>query len=687
MALLFVTGCVLTPQKEEQSTFQITESQSDRYAYGHGFGQSREAALRAARDELAEMILVNVRTETRQDLRATAEQEVTREFASSSFSWSNVSLENTRVDFEQRLQVNTATEYYVRLRIDRPTLERLTQLAREKAPALNAVYQIEKLPLTQPAQRLAGVIQGDNIASRDKVFKHDFLTSHGSSATFETYFKEVTEASVRALTAIPILQAGSKGRSKDHSQEIAFVLLHTETATPQRNAQLYVRSTRGPNAGKEYELTTNSQGTTRYLSRAELGEQFTVSMKVAERVVSGSAMEQFREIARYSYANITQANETTVFFYLNPGEANLRINNESLGAPVRHSLKPGASYQLQVRAERYRERSDQLVIPSGAAYAFYAVELEARQYGHLNLAVRGRGNTLQVRRDLQEWQLAHGGTFEQEYAEAGSYVARVGRAQGQSFDENYQIIQDLFELEHEQTYSRVYPAPLYREPYKHGWGVSLYMLRGGGEPTAAYRVPYLYSSSDGAGMTGTGHYGQFKRDAGQYDNFHLGSAEDFLLNVQRYFDTFNFTVQGSAGIRKHTFYRPSNASGFSHEDLELNSLTGSVGAGFWHSFYSGMVLASVTVNQAYEYAKWNHDSDVYLQLPNNEWALLPSTGGKANRYLFGEANALFSLGEGFGFSVSVSVPFETRQPLIQLGVSYSFFESGYRKPAIINYTP
>lgn len=682
LVVLLMVGCSHLPNNQPTETFQIIESQTDRYAYGHGFGDSRESALRAARDELAEMILVNVRTETRQDLRETADQEVTREFASSSFSWSNVSLENTRVDFEQRLRTNSNKrnegEYYVRLRIDRPTLERLTQLARQKAPALNAVYQIEKLPLTQPALRLAGVIQGDNIASRDQVFKQDFLTNNGSSASFETYFKEVTEASVRALKAIPILSPISKGSSPD----IAFVLLHRETATPQRNAQFYVRSSAGPNAGREYELTTNSQGVSRYLSRAELGDHFTVVMKVADRMIDGAHMEQFREIDRYSYANITKANETTVYFYLNPGEANLRLNNESLGTPVRYNLTPGTSYLLQVRAERYREQSEQLVIPKGAAYAFYSAELEARQYGHLNLSVRGRGNSIHIRRDLQEWQMGNGETIEQAFAEAGSYVARVGRGQGQEFDPDYQILQDLFELEHEQTYSQVYPAPLYRNPYKHGWGVSLHILRAGGEPGAKYRVPYLRSGS----ATATGQYGQFKRDAGQNNNFHLGSAEDFILNVQRYFDPLNFTMQASAGLRNHKFLRPSHASGFSDEDLELNSLVGSFGAGFWYSFYSGIVLTSITVNQAYEYAKWNHDSDVFLQLANNEWAILPSTGGKSNRYLFGEANALFSLGEGVGLSLSVIVPFETRQPLIQLGVSYSFFESGYRKPAIINYT-
>src|SRR5690554_86547 len=459
LAVLLMVGCSHLPNNQPTETFQIIESQTDRYAYGHGFGDSRESALRAARDELAEMILVNVRTETRQDLRETAQQEVTREFASSSFSWSNVSLENTRVDFEQRLRQTGdgkgQFEYYVRLRIDRPTLQRLTEQARQNAPALNAVYHIEKLPLSYPARRLAGVIHGDTIATRDNVYKEDFLTHNGSSATFETYFKEVIEASVRALKAIPILSPNGK--------EIAIVLLHNETATPQDNAQVYVRSN-----GREYELTTNSQGTTRFLLRQELGENFTVVMKVGDRVIDGSHMEQFRQIDRYSLTNVTKANETTVYFYLNPGEANVRLDNVSLGAPVRHALTPGASYQLQVRAERYREQNEKLVIPSGAAYAFYAVELEARQYGNLDLNVRGSRNTMQLRRDLNEWQMSHGNTFKQEYAEAGSYVVRVGRAEGQQFDPNYQIIQDLFELEHQETYRQTYPAPAYREPYRHG---------------------------------------------------------------------------------------------------------------------------------------------------------------------------------------------------------------------------
>src|SRR5690554_637830 len=69
MVLLFVTGCAFIPNKEEKTTFQTMEPQPERYAYGHGFGATRAEALQAARDELAEMILVNVRTETRQALQ------------------------------------------------------------------------------------------------------------------------------------------------------------------------------------------------------------------------------------------------------------------------------------------------------------------------------------------------------------------------------------------------------------------------------------------------------------------------------------------------------------------------------------------------------------------------------------------------------------------------------------------
>ncbi|RUO37107.1 hypothetical protein CWE15_11605 [Aliidiomarina taiwanensis] len=679
--ILILAAC--SSNQKPTDTFQIIEPQIERYAYGHGFGATRAEALQAARDELAEMILVNVRTETRQDLRETANQEITQEFATSSFSWSNVSLENTRIDFEQRLpgKRGMARDYYVRMRVERTQLDRLIQLARQKAPTLNAVYAIEKIPLTQPAQRLAGVIQGDSIATRDQVAEQDFLTAHGSSATFETYFAEVTEASVQALTAVPVLVPAGKGRTP----QLAFAYLHEATATPQAHAELFVRSLRGPQAGREYALTTDSQGITQSLTRGQLGDEFSVLVKVKDRRIDGAHLERHRQLARYTYAEVTQAHETQVFFYLNPEEANLRINNESLGAPVRHPLRPGQSYRVQVRAERHREHQGQLVIPAGAAYAFYAAALEPRQYGQLDLSVAGRGNALHLRRDLTDWHIASDGRVQQELAEAGSYVAKIGKAQGQGFDENYQIIQDLFELEHEQTYKQVYPAPAYREPYRYGWGVSLNMLRGGGEPSGAYRVPYLHQTE--SGWSNTGHYGQLKEDLAQHGAIHLGSAEDFVVNVQRYFDALHFSLQGSAGLRKTKLARPFHVSGYSTEPLELNSLVASVGAGFWHSFYSGMVLTSVTVNQAYEYARWNHGSDLTVQLPNNNWAILPSEGGKANRYLYAEANALLSLGEGLGLSVSVILPAETREPLIQFGVSFSFFESGFKKPAIVNFNP
>lgn len=681
-AVFLMVGCSHLPNKQPTDTFQTMEPQPERYAYGHGFGASRAEALQAARDELAEMILVNVRTETRQALLQQENQEITQAFVSSSFSWSNVSLENTRIDFEQRLPAsNRATrDYYVRLRLQRNHLEELIQLARKKAPSLNAVYAIEALPLTQPAQRLAGVMRGEAIAERDQVYEQDFITANGSSASFETYFAEVAEASIQAVTAIPLIMAAKKGQPP----HIAFAYLHEATATPQAHAELMVRSLDGPNAGREYVLTTSSQGVTQSLTRQQLGDTFSVLVKVKDKQVAGSRMDRYRQIARYQYSAITQAHETQVFFYLTPGDANLRINNQSLGAPVRHPLTPGQAYAVQVRAERHRQHTGTLTIPAGAAYAFYSATLEPRQYGQLDLTAAGRGSVLHVRRDLDDWHISHSGSLQQALAEAGSYVAKVGRAQGQGFDPDYQIIQDLFELEHLQTYQQSYPAPAYREPYRYGWGISFSMLRGGGEPSAAYRLPYLHETANG--WSNTGHYGDFKRDAGFYQSVQVDTNEDFVVNVQRYFDTLQFSVQASAGLRRTSFVRPANASSFSTEPLQLQSLVASVGAGFWHSFYSGVVLASVTVNQAYEYARWNHANDITLSLPDNKVAILPSTGGKANRYLYGEANALISLGEGLGLSMSVIVPAETREPFVQFGVSYNFFESGYKKPAIVNFT-
>src|SRR5690554_6030711 len=677
--LLVLSGCSLAPPEQPTTRDQIPTlgTQPDRFAYGSGFGESRERALQAARDELAEMILVNVRTETRQDLRDTEQQEITREFISSSFSWSNVELENVQVDYEQQNR-NDGT-WFVRLRIDRDTVFRLTQLARQKAPALNAVYRLEQAPRTEPAQRLERAILGYNIAVRDNVLKEQFITALGSQASFETYFAEVTEASVRTLRALPVLH--------ENRRQISIALVHGGTATPQRGATFYLRTERG-----ERELLTDSGGMSAPLSLRDLGDSFSVVMRVGDIGAEGPRIERFREVGRFSTRSLTNAVETTVYFYVNPSDANVRVNNESLGSPVRHVLVPGKSYQVAVRSERFREQLSELKIPRGAAFAFVRAELEARQFGSLALSVADRAGRIEVRRDSDLWERSESNQFERELAEAGSYAIRVGRASSVpgelGFDPEYQIVQDLVELQSEQRYSVEYPEPAYREPYNYGWRVGVYSLRGSGDPSATYRIPYARSDMQGT----DGHYGQFYRDTGQSSQFYLGSANDFVLNVQRYFDTLNFTMQGNVGVRTHQFNLPNSLringfAAYGDRKVTLDAYHASIGVGFWKSFYSDMVLASVTVNQGYDYTTWDEDETISFQTADGATAMLPSSGSATNSYAFVEANAHFSFGGGLGITASVVFPIEMLEPSIQLGFAYSFFESGYRKPAMIPYQP
>ncbi|KPQ02748.1 MAG: LPP20 family lipoprotein [Idiomarinaceae bacterium HL-53] len=669
---LFITGCAAKPEQRPTARDELTTIglQSDRFAYGHGFGETRERALQAARDELAEMILVNVRTETRQDLRATSDQEVTSEFVASSFSWSNVELENLQVDYEQRNRNDNT--WYVRLRLDRPTVARLTQQARQKAPALNAVYQIEQIERTQPAARLRNALQGYNIARRDDVLKESFITANGSQANLESFFKEVADASVRALKALPILH--------ENGNRIAFALIHEATGTPQRSATVYLRMN-----SAEQALLTDSNGLTAFVPLNDINQNFSLVMRTGDITVEGSRIERFQEVDRYTKTAVTNASEAMVYFYLDPIDANVRINNESLGSPNRHPLPSGQNYQLSIRSERYRAREETLRIPNGAAFAFVNAELEARQYGSLALSVNDREGMIELRRDSDDWQTSNGNTFHQELAEAGSYAIRVGRRGLNGFDPDYQITQDLVELQNEQVYEQQYEAPRYREPYSHGWRVGISTARLGGEPSASYRIPYVKNGQE----TREGHYGEFKTDAdlGAY----WGSGDDFVLSVQRYFDTLNFTVQGSIGNHKHTFDIDSDidVQGWNtfqeNREVQLDAFTASIGAGFWKSFYDDMVLASLTVNQAFESAKWNLGDPIDFEpASNSRRARLPSDKRTSNSYAFAELNAHLSFGGGLGITLGVIVPAEQMEPYFHFGFSYSFFESGYKYPAIVS---
>lgn len=694
---IFLAGCSHLSTKKESSNnegFTLIEPNPSRYAYGHGFGETREIARRAAQDELAEMILVNIRTEASQQTQSSFTDrngpshqtaEISREFTTSSFSWSNVSLEQTQIDFEQQYGKSGYREYYVRLRIEKSLLAKLAEHAKQKAPALNAVFQLERTPMNQPAQRLNWVVQGRAIALRDGVYKQSFITQTGQPAAFETYFNEQTEQSIHALKAIPLLEPNPKGKVG-----LQFVLLDQTTGTPQRHADIIVRS----ESGLEYELSTDSQGYTQVLSANQLGKRFSIVMTVLEELVdwnqpNGAKIQQFREIDSYSYQEVTQAKQASVYFYRNPSSANIRIDNQSLGAPVRHPLANGAKYRVQVRADRYRERDTSFNLPQGAAFGFFSAELEPLQFGMFNLKVPGRYNAIQYRRDQEPWQLV-GNELREENAEAGSYAVRIGRLDStqinspetqakriEPFNPNYQIIQDLVELGHQAYYQQDYPEPRYRHPYFYGWDVGISFIRAGGEPKSSYSIPYF---RDGQAQ----NYGQFKQDIEQGFDLGLGSIEDFVVNVQRYFDTLNFIVQGSVGLRTETFSDVSNTFGYFNEDLKLNSYLASIGAGFWQGFMSELIIASVTVNQALEISRWDNNYDLLLNLPNNKIGHLSSGDSRRNAYQYAEAKLLINLG-GLGISSSLIYPLEHRKPFLQLGVSMNFFKSGYRRPAYVRY--
>ncbi|MCC5855548.1 MAG: hypothetical protein JJU10_07730 [Idiomarina sp.] len=648
-------------EREPPETDRRTFIADSRYVYGQGFGNTREQAVQGARDELAEMVLVNVRTDTRQELREASDQEITREFVSSSFSWSNVELENVRIDFEER--VRGTQEWYVRLRIDRATMQRLTDQARRKAPALNAVYQIEQTSRLEPALRLQRAVAGLAIAERDGVHAQTFIQESGSQATFETYFADVMDASARAMKAVPLLH--------ENRDRISFVLLHQTSSRPQANMPLILRV-----GYEELEVQTDSRGYTEWLPIDSLGSEFRVLVRTADFTEENSRVERFRELDRYTVSSFLNSREALVYFYVDPSDANVRIDHQSLGSPTRHALQSGRTYDLSVRSERHRPRDETLRIPEGAAFGFRRVELEARQYGSLELSVADRQAVIQVRRDLDPIERSTGNTFRREVAEAGSYAVRVGRLKNGDFDPNYQITQDLFELESEQVYAVDYPAPRYRHPYRRGWRVGLYTLRMGGQPRPGYRVPYERAFSDDYQQT----WGQVRRDLGPTTSYVGATSDDVVLSIQRYFNALNFTVQGSVGIQHNELNVVR--LGLPEQRIQLMSTHASIGAGFWMSLWGDMVLTSLTANQAIENASWDSDIPLSFTTPDNDIGRIPMDGSLSNRYQFLEWSTHVGL-EYAGLTLSVVTPIDAVRPSVRLGVAFTMIKSGYRRPAII----
>lgn len=701
MLLFFVTACSSSKPVVEDIDVQVTFTDA-KYIYAVGYGDSRDDAYQDAQNKLAENILLNIRSEssqyssqknTQQSSPIEAGEQVSEAFTSSMFSWSNVRLEQVETYWEETRGHGLQKEHQVTLRIHKDTRERLAQIALQKVPALNVIYHIERLPQYEAAQRLNWAYQGLEIAKRDGVLNQDFVTMQGDSATFLTYFEHTIQSNIQALKAIPVLSQNRK--------EVAFILIHEASATPQAHATarieypsktgLFQRNTAAQT--KMYRL--DAQGQTAWMPLNQFNEHVSIQLpkyfvpqgdapyKASTSQQKQQASSGYHELEHYRLSDITQAKQTDVYFYIQPHQANVRIDGRSLGNPIRHRLTSGTDYFVQVRSDHYREKSMTLKIPKGSAYAFVYVSLDEFQYGRLQLEAQGKNTGLTIQLDANEPFITQQ-NYQEDFADVGSYTVLSGRMKSKTeFDPSYQITQDFFELPKNKQVDREYPAPRYRHPYKHGWSLTWYPVRGGGKFADSYKVPYR----QGMDVGHKNSYATLKQDVIGSAEWDKGSEGDFIVNYQHYFNFMNIAMQASTGMYKQQFHLPSNLASkpYGIDELELRSVMGSVGAGFWASFFDDMLVTSLTVNQAFESARWQNDGDVLLRLDNRQRGILPDKGRTSNNYQFAQLQANLSFGVGIGVSLSVIVPNEEREAMVQLGISLLSLESGYRRPAIVRH--
>ncbi|RUO30325.1 RCC1 domain-containing protein [Aliidiomarina soli] len=660
-AVVTLSACASGPSETFEAE-QYMRTQMERFAeeqgfnYGHGVGMDQEEAIQNARYRLAEQVLVSVRSESEQRVRE-GDEGLSASFTRAVFSWSNVQLENVRIDTAEQ----HGDGWYARMSMTDRDLRRSIERAHRIAPALDKVLQLERTAADEPLRRLRRALEGLAVVARDSVGAETFTTADGQSAIFSNYFQAQVETSVRAMRVLPLLQASGNG--------YRFVVIDDASHRPQPGAAMLINGE---------EVITDASGITETISSDDLGEAFDVHIlgygRDEDTVLWMHPQLELMHNARFARGALERSSRATLYVYKNPDDANIILDGRSQAAPRVLEVESGRTYKVSAELNTHRSQQQLLEVPKGAAFVFLDFRLQEREYGAMSLSTEGRDGRFKIYRNGQLELTTESNAVNQDF-EVGEYLVRIGHLQrDETFDPDYQLIEDRFHVTQDGLVEHQYVAPAYRSPFHEGWRFNLLSTRSGGQPEDGFKIPWVQGRDIG--------YGDLRAIDSVRAVDYVSPHGDFELQIQRYFNRLNFSTQFSAGTRSHRMRIDRDGIGPPVE-LELDALVATAGAGFWYSAWNDSIVSSVTVNYAAEVNSWDDASRAEIQMePGGPWERLPGDS-TFNSYAFLELNSHFSFGGGFGLTFAFQTPLEGVEPMFRFGIGYTGMKKGYRIPASV----
>ncbi|MBK1735540.1 hypothetical protein CKO15_09640 [Halorhodospira abdelmalekii] len=668
VALLGATlvGCATSgreaqPQSADALWAQARDEERAGYAYGHGLGETPEAARQAALYQLAGQVVTAIRGEQREvyrslerrgELGTPAGDAVERleelAFESTVASLSHVAIAGAEVVREQR----AAEGWVATLRVSDARMERMRAEAATLAPALAQFELLEATPVNRPGLRLDRAMNGLETVRRLDLEKRRLYVPERGETTFAVYFNEKARSAVERMRVLPVVDTGSNterstGRSGE-AERVRFIVIDDETLQPQPGVALTL-------AG--YRLVTDREGWTGALRLDDLSSQVEVIAERGGRREALLSREQRRIDTLYP-RRWRELEEATLYLHSEPPGSVIELDGRGYTTPARVAVTPGRSYRLRLLgSDEHRDEVQRIEVAAGSPAAFYSVRLTERRFGELDLRTQGRNTRIHI-----EGHEGLSAAAIRRPAEAGRYTVRISRDHPR-----YQEVIDEIVVEPGERVQRVYAEPLDRYPFYYGWLWGLMAGVTAGEPGDRYRVP---------GPDGEIDYIDLPQAHEELEEIARIVPNLQLSGVAAYFArSWPLLATGSLGYRYERYevdVLDSNDDTTSSDTVDLGSWQLTAGAGLWRPV--GVGVGWLTLNYAWEQSRWG-DSGADISMP----------GGSAQRdYLFIEAAGRYEIWS-FGLRVA---DFDAGPGVVGwLGIGASQLDANYQRPAQVEARP